>query len=573
MQWWLMATALADTIPNATLSIETEMYAIIDDDGYGGATEVISFSGEGTLTIEGSTTITLNSGEESAALDPGTYKLTLSDYQEEDWDISVYKQYSSNPREGRIYSRNWKILSPNGSFNQIFYAVIPQYRGAAAFEVVGIEVSGLISKDTTETIEIFANQQSTTENPFTSLPPSGYLPPDPDHQLYLTVPEESTASEEAQSLSSTAAYSAKGICTQTVIPDNICLTTDVSSALPGLAVFGCDANRSGELDWSGFEDLLIISETTTGDWTQNWYGDTLDGVALDPGEYRCEMGVFNSTIAATVFNAETANPGVRLFVYDPTTEALSSLNQHWNDERPISADSDSTLDTVDFPPYTVGTAGVPSQEVLITANGLENAHAWVSYGDSSWIVTWAALDAVFDSTFSVTVKDSTLDSDGDLLIDGIEECLTETPPDDPDADQDTLTDGEEIENVNDPRDLDSDGLIDALDSDDDGDDLQTEREVADAAVYGDDVDADGMSNWYDADSDGDGIPDGQEADDSDGDGMPDYLQFSNTPDTGQPDDTMTTAGLLTGGGCSGEMLWLFGLGGLLTGWRVRARRE
>ncbi|MFT6234554.1 MAG: hypothetical protein ACJAZO_005077, partial [Myxococcota bacterium] len=67
-------------------------------------------------------------------------------------------------------------------------------------------------------------------------------------------------------------------------------------------------------------------------------------------------------------------------------------------------------------------------------------------------------------------------------------------------------------------DTDEDGVIDALDTDDDGDGIPTDEEGAF------DFDGDGTSNYLDTDSDGDGISDEDEGTgDSDGDGAPDFL--------------------------------------------------
>lgn len=116
------------------------------------------------------------------------------------------------------------------------------------------------------------------------------------------------------------------------------------------------------------------------------------------------------------------------------------------------------------------------------------------------------------------------DSDGDGLPDEIERQIG-TDPRVADSDGDGLVDG--LEAPGGKRvDTDKDGVIDALDPDDDGDGIatKTEREDAAAAGLGDDVDGDGKKNWLDTDADGDGALDAQEGrSDSDGDGKPNYL--------------------------------------------------
>jgi MYXO-CTERM domain-containing protein len=114
-----------------------------------------------------------------------------------------------------------------------------------------------------------------------------------------------------------------------------------------------------------------------------------------------------------------------------------------------------------------------------------------------------------------------VDADGDGLLNGEEELLG-TDPYEADSDGDTVLDFDEVGgDPSAPLDTDGDGIIDALDPDDDGDGIPT-------AVEGSlDPDADGIPNHLDDDSDGDGVLDSVEgADigaDSDCDGLADWL--------------------------------------------------
>ncbi len=117
------------------------------------------------------------------------------------------------------------------------------------------------------------------------------------------------------------------------------------------------------------------------------------------------------------------------------------------------------------------------------------------------------------------------DSDGDGLLDGEEVHLCGTDPTSPDSDEDGITDDIEVGNPNDPTDSDQDGIINALDPDDDDDDIPT-------IIEGDDdADDDGTPNYLDDDSDGDGIPDSTEgSDDADDDGTPNFLDDDSDGD-------------------------------------------
>jgi hypothetical protein len=119
------------------------------------------------------------------------------------------------------------------------------------------------------------------------------------------------------------------------------------------------------------------------------------------------------------------------------------------------------------------------------------------------------------------------DYDGDGLDDIVELALG-TDPVVFDSDRDTFDDRTEVVDPANPVDTDQDGLIDALDDDDDNDGIPSVRErISDADGDGSpdlDPDGDGVENGRDDDSDGDGIPDAVEGtSDTDGDGIPDFL--------------------------------------------------
>ena len=119
------------------------------------------------------------------------------------------------------------------------------------------------------------------------------------------------------------------------------------------------------------------------------------------------------------------------------------------------------------------------------------------------------------------------DPDGDGLSNAEEAALlTDSQSDD--TDEDGQTDDVEVGDPLAPFDSDGDGVIDALDDDDDGDGILTLDEntvdVDGDGLADDDLDGDGVINSLDDDSDGDGIPDIDEGDtDPDGDGIPNYV--------------------------------------------------
>jgi len=148
--------------------------------------------------------------------------------------------------------------------------------------------------------------------------------------------------------------------------------------------------------------------------------------------------------------------------------------------------------------------------------------------------------------------DEMADRDDDGVADWYE-WAADTQAENPDSDGDGWTDGEEFgSDHDDPQDTDGDGVIDALDTDDDGDRIPTSREqnedINSDGLPDQDVDGDGIPNGLDTDSDGDGLSDKEEgAVDRDADSVPDYLDYQ---------------GSFLGGGCTGCSTGGGGAGGL-----------
>lgn len=144
-----------------------------------------------------------------------------------------------------------------------------------------------------------------------------------------------------------------------------------------------------------------------------------------------------------------------------------------------------------------------------------------------------------DPTHVATCEDSDGDGTADIL--------------DTDDDGDGIDTHDELGTGASVLDTDDDGTPNYRDRDDDGDTIPTADEIAASTGGVDmDVDNDGIANWLDSDADGDGIGDGLEgAADTDGDGIPDYLDGGTSgvdsdhdglPDTLECDDpTMPTA--------------------------------
>ncbi len=124
------------------------------------------------------------------------------------------------------------------------------------------------------------------------------------------------------------------------------------------------------------------------------------------------------------------------------------------------------------------------------------------------------------------------DTDNDGLLDSQEKILG-TNPLKRDSDSDSVSDAIEIGmDINTPQDSDHDGIIDALDNDDDNDGVLTKLEDLnkDGSPINDDTDDDGVPNYLDGNDDGDDILTIVEGGtkDSDNDGILDYLDKNDS---------------------------------------------
>lgn len=141
-----------------------------------------------------------------------------------------------------------------------------------------------------------------------------------------------------------------------------------------------------------------------------------------------------------------------------------------------------------------------------------------------------------------------IDSDGDGLTDKIEKSLG-TNSKSIDSDGDGFSDRKEVgSNVLSARDTDNDGVIDALDNDDDNDGLSTKLEVLLAtSAYAADSDNDGLSDRHEVgsnplepiDSDNDGLINAVDYDDDD-DGLATRSEQADPNSDGNPIDAIDT---------------------------------
>lgn len=183
--------------------------------------------------------------------------------------------------------------------------------------------------------------------------------------------------------------------------------------------------------------------------------------------------------------------------------------------------------------------------------GLVDPQTTVSAAEVEFQIDKITID--FDSDFDGISDDreaelgtdpANADSDNDGLCDGNvaianvcvagEDADAEQDTDDDDVIDalDTDDDGDSIPTATELPlgDSDNDNIDDYLDTDDDGDGIATLQEVNEGATFGDDIDGDNIPAYLDTDSDGVDGDDETEGDgDSDNDGIPNYLDPIDGP--------------------------------------------
>lgn len=167
------------------------------------------------------------------------------------------------------------------------------------------------------------------------------------------------------------------------------------------------------------------------------------------------------------------------------------------------------------------------------------------WSGASWWWYTCNIKGFCDAAQQKLAKHDRLDSDQDGLINGIETSLGLNFKH-IDSDLDGIHDQYEIHDPKQPQDTDDDGIIDALDADDDGDNIASSEEFSDNNGNGSpddalDSDQDGIPDYLDAvsdlDTDNDGLSDVQEmalgldpaALDSDQDGIYDAFEVGDNP--------------------------------------------
>ena len=545
----LLSTASAEsfesTSPTAVLRADTELFVNVLSDG-----EVISWQGSNPIivTSPSGTAAELNNEESMLADSIGIWSVALTGDEGPGWALSS----GQSPTEtGRVFSYLWHFDTGDEPMEERFYVPVPGFDGADPFKV-----GGQINKIFTEGIRGEAVFLAASRTGLNSTP--GYSN-DGDFSnelpIFLEYPDYFNRMYATPTLSDVQISYDADEC-EMVVPGYKGVEVTFSTTAVGQPVLSCDQDEDGQFDLSGAEDVAMLGPATPGLDGVYWNGFKQPlGEALPlSGDLKCRIRLLIGPMHALLSGAYAADPGVRLF-YSVDAATSDSMAMMWND---IALAANTVTDDLTLPMTASTEGGVLSGDVyqdgeMCTQDNTScTAHGWggreiedEDYG-SAWVDTWG-FDALVESADLTITLASSGDEDNDNLASGVERCIIGTYPDVWDSDGDSLDDGSEVgADIYEPTNIDGDELIDALDEDDDGDDIDTLIEINDtnAASLPKDLDKDGVDNWHDLDSDGDGILDQEEPTDADESGIPDYLESADGDS--EPRDTGSNSGTLTG---------------------------
>ncbi|MFT4622200.1 MAG: MYXO-CTERM domain-containing protein [Myxococcota bacterium] len=463
------------------------------------------------------------------------------------WDVTVD---GAAPDRGRLWSLRWKLDS--GRFSAP-YAMTGSFFGLVDAGDVGrdavieMAVSGL----TGNSYDVVANGRGATSGAVTangrSVPLAGW-DVEAQHALYLNPPE--IASFDAISpVIDAVAFSYDAAC-GSVASGVVGGLLEFESNVAGTWHLLCDANGDDFYDVSSDDDVHVVGDAMIGPNAISWDGTANDGSPVPAGAYECRVRLTVGEYHFVATDIETAYQGLRMFRVDEDLNR-SALPMYWNDI--VVQDEAVPMLDGELGLQSSGPLGLDSGDYDLPALANVNSRAWGNFtrfgkGDGNLLDTFTWLLSVDSVVLDIDVSDGVVDRDRDGLLDAEETCVYNTDPALEDTDGDSLTDGDEVliygtdplledtdwDGTHDrveivlldlPRDTDGDGIIDALDTDDDDDGILS----VDEAFM--DSDGDGRLDPYDEDDDGDGVPTVIEGDrDTDGDGFPDRLDADDDGD-------------------------------------------
>ncbi len=516
------------------LEAMTAIYVDVLDAGL----ESIQWTGTGTLTVRdesGGLVAVLASGESTPVAAAGSYTLELSASQPNTWSVDVLGAVDPG---GRLWSRQWFFdtgsYAESHSLKGSIYALLEFGAESAVIETLTDGFSGYdwaLGINSTGIEGANGRSISTVgDETFT-----------PAFPVYINPPSRATYSVPTPSVEG-AAFLTDGseVCDE-IAPGYNTGAFVFDSGADGTGHIVCDLDGDGEFELTSDDDLHLSQGVTVGANSVAWDGAANDGTDVAPGTYECRALVTVGEFHWVVEDVETSYQGFRLFEVSASGRR-DGLPMFWNDSA-VQA-NDVLMPNGEVGIESSGPSGIESGDYADATEPNRNARSWgdftaTSKGNDAYLDTYTFLDSAWSASFSVTILDASVDTDGDGLTDIEEACTHGTDPENPDTDGDGLSDGAEVNDLS----------TDPLNADTDGDGLSDGAEVNDH-----------QSDPLNADTDGDGLSDGGEVNehgsdpnnaDTDAGGVPDgeEVERGSSP-TDATDDYPAEPGEYLGGGCA-----------------------
>ncbi|MCB9554221.1 MAG: hypothetical protein H6705_20520 [Myxococcales bacterium] len=476
--------------------------------------------------------------------------LTNSGVSTRYFEIEVFDPAGEPVDGGRVHALFWQLHAHDRDYgaDSDFYAVAPVGQGARVFVIDFDDLRGL-------RYTVVANDDGVADHPDKSWCEFG--DPDPatlacppaggggrqtfyyQYTVFLNWPDPAPAPPSAPALADVAFNDQEGTASISPDGDGVQDTGEFSFVpnLRGIWRIIVDTDRDGTFD--GARDLTIRGRVDrAGQEIRVLFdGRGPDGEVLAPGEYPVQIELSAGESHFPMSDIEDNEGGLVIWEQLGPDERVA-LPMYWDDTaviadpaaQPAGYRTSAWPDGSNVPP-----AGLHERRRWLQPGGLVDDRPIIF---DTWVPGAQAIATALGCnrcrapvTAIVIGDDETGDRDGDGLADDEEDLdgdgvvdPGETDPDDPDTDDDGLSDGLEVhaDNPTDPTraDTDGDGLPDGVeDRDHDGrvGDGETDPNVPD-------TDGDGLFDGAE-DADGDGVRDPGETDpldpDTDDDGIPD----------------------------------------------------
>jgi MYXO-CTERM domain-containing protein len=471
--------------------------------------ETVCWTGNGSATVfnpDATTLATILPGTCATATAVGAHRIAIAQNQLAAWDFSVRSGGVGIP--GRVFAPAWYFdassFAEASSTDGSFFALLPG-GGPGTDTVVELALDGLAGF-----IYIIGANETGVDGPNAgrSVPIAGnnFFPSLP---LYLNPPDLASYNPLTPIITNFDYSGGAADCNE-VSPGLTTGTFTFDSNVTGTFHLECDLDQDGIFDIVDPDDLLVIGTASPGSNSVTWGGTDNSGDPVAPGSYDCRVSLNIGEFHYVGVDMETSYQGLRLFEVAGSL-ARTPLRMYWNDS--LVQAGEGLMPNGDVSPVTSPPNGLDSGSFASVATphgntNAGNARAWgnfnsagTSKGNDTLLDTFSVARTDVSAAITIVVVDATLDSDGEGVVDVIEDCELGTSHDLPDTDGDGIDDFVES-NGGTPVDTDGDMTIDALDddSDDDGVDDSVEGAV--------DTDGDSVDDYRDDDADNDGVIDG-----------------------------------------------------------------